>query len=92
MTTVAIEISQEARQRAVASLQRYFRENMEDEIGNLTANVLLGFFIDEVGPLIYNTAVADVQNRLQARVLEVDAEVYEEPFQYWSKADNAKRK
>jgi uncharacterized protein (DUF2164 family) len=89
---VAIEISREARQRAIASLQRYFKENMEDEIGNLTADALLGFFIDEVGAVIYNAAVADVQNRLQARVLEVDAEVYEEPFQYWSKADNAKRR
>lgn len=89
---MAIEISQEARQRAIASLQRYFRENMEDEIGNLTANALLGFFIDEVGAVIYNTAVADVQNRLQARVLEIDAEVYEEPFQYWNKANNSKRR
>ena len=83
---MAIDIPKEARQQAVASLQRYFKQNMDDEIGNLTADALLGFFIEELGPVIYNKAVSDVQNRLQARVLDVDAEVYEEPFQYWVRA------
>jgi hypothetical protein len=34
---------------------------------------------------VYNKAVADVQERLQARVMEVDIEVHEEAFQYWPK-------
>ena len=89
---MSIEISKEARQEAIVSLQRYFKENMEDEIGGLTANALLGFFLEEIGPLIYNKAVSDVQNRLQARVMEVDTEVYEEEFQYWGKADRQKQK
>ena len=42
---------------------------------------------------IYNKAVADVQERLQARVMEIDIEVHEEEFQYWRKSDrNKKRK
>ena len=89
---MTIEIAKEARQLAVASLQRYFKQNMEEEIGNLTANGLLSFFIDDIGPLIYNQAVSDVQTRLQTRVLEVDAEVYEEAFTYWEKADRPKKK
>lgn len=88
---MAIEISKEARQLAVASLQRYFKHNMDEEIGNLTANGLLSFFIDDIGPLIYNQAVSDVQTRLQARVMEVDAEVYEEAFTYWEKANRPKK-
>lgn len=89
---MTIEIASEARQEAIVSIQRYFRENMEDQIGSLTAGALLGFFLEEVGPLIYNKAVADVQERLQARVMEIDTEVYEEAFQYWSKAGRQKRK
>ena len=89
---MTIEISREARQEAIVSIQRYFKENMEEEIGSLTANALLGFFLEEIGPLIYNKAVSDVQNRLQARVMEIDAEVYEEEFQYWSKAERLRRK
>ncbi len=89
---MTIEISKESRQEALVSLQRYFKENMEDEIGSLTANGLLSFFLEEIDPLIYNKAVSNVQKQLQMRVMEVDTEVYEDEFQYWRKADRPKRK
>ncbi|HET9207403.1 MAG TPA: DUF2164 family protein, partial [Burkholderiaceae bacterium] len=58
-----------------------------DKIGNVAAGGLLGYFLEEIGPLVYNQAVADVQERLQARITELDIEVHEEPFQYWQKFD-----
>lgn len=58
---------------------------MDEEIGNLAAGALLDFFLKEIGPLVYNKAVADAQARLQARVMEPDVEVYEEEFQFWLK-------
>jgi len=82
---MSIEISTEASKAAIVSIQRYFAENMDEEIGNLAAGALLGFFLKEVGPLVYNKAVADAQARLQAQVMELDVEVYEEEFQYWLK-------
>lgn len=88
---MTIELASTDRQEAIVSLQRYFNENMEEEIGNLTAHALLGFFLEEIGPLIYNNAVSDVQTRLQARVMEIDGEVYEEAFQYWRKSGRQKR-
>ena len=87
---MAIEIPKEARATAIASIERYFAENMEERIGNVTAGALLGFFLDEVGPVVYNQAVKEVQERLQARVMEVDLEVYEEEFQYWGKQKRRK--
>ncbi|MDZ7921887.1 DUF2164 domain-containing protein [Rhodoferax sp.] len=82
-----ITIPKEQRQRAVESIERYFRENMDDPIGNVAAGSLLGFFLEEIGPLVYNQAVTDVQGRLQARVMEVDVEVHEPEFTYWHKFD-----
>ena len=87
---MTIEISREARQEAIASIERYFQENMEEKIGNIAAGALLGYFLEEIGPLIYNKAVADVQERLQARVSELDYEVHEDEFQYWRKFDGKK--
>ncbi len=84
---MTIEISKEARTQAVASIERYFRENMEEKIGNIAAGGLLSFFLEELGPLVYNRAVVDVQERLQARVQEIDIEVHEVEFQYWRKHD-----
>ena len=80
-----IELPKDVRQQAVTSIERYFREHMDEPIGNIAAAGLLGFFLEEVGPSIYNQAVADVQERLQARVSEVDLEVHENEFGYWRK-------
>lgn len=80
------------RQQAIASIERYFRENMDEPIGNVAAGGLLGYFLEEIGPAIYNQAVADVQERMQARVAELDIEVHEDEFGYWRKYDQATRK
>lgn len=89
---MTIKISTDARKQALASIERYFRSNMDEPIGSLAAESLLDFFMKEIGPLAYNAAVVDVQQRLQARVMEVDAEVYEDPFSYWGKADSVIRR
>ena len=89
---MSIEISKEARQQAIASIERYFLENRDEKIGNVSAGALLGFFVEEIGPVIYNLAVAQVQERLQMRVMELDLEVNESEFQYWRKHDAAKKK
>lgn len=84
---MSIELTKEAHKEAVASIERYFRENMDEKIGNIAASGLLGFFLEEVGPSIYNKAVLDVQERLALRVSELDIEVHEDEFQYWRKFD-----
>lgn len=80
-----IELTREVRQQAVASIERYFAENMEEKIGNVAAGGLLGFFLEEIGPAIYNQAVRDVQERIRLRVEEIDLEVHEDEFTYWKK-------
>ena len=87
-----IELPKDLRQQAIQSIERYFRENMEEPIGNVAAGGLLGFFLEEVGPAVYNQAVRDVQERLQARLAELDIEVHEEEFGYWRKFEQAARK
>lgn len=82
---MTIELSKEIRKAAVSSIERYFVANMDEKIGNVAADALLQFFIEEVGPSIYNKAVADVQTRMQSRVMELDVEVYEDEFRYWHK-------
>ncbi|MEC5398357.1 DUF2164 domain-containing protein [Uliginosibacterium sp. H1] len=84
---MSIEISREARAEAIASIERYFRENMEEPIGNIAAGALLGYFLEEIGPLVYNQAVADVQAHLRTRIDEVDIEVQQDAFGYWRRFD-----
>ena len=89
---MTIELPKEARAQVITSIERWFQENRDERIGNVTAGALLGFFLEELGPLVYNRAVADVQERLQARVAEIDIEVHEDEFTYWRRHDQARRK
>ena len=82
---MSIELSSQMRGDAISSIQRYFDENMPEPIGELPSGLLLNFFVEEVGPAIYNQAIADAQGRLQQRVLDLEGELYEEPFQYWQR-------
>jgi uncharacterized protein (DUF2164 family) len=88
---MTIELTKEDRAQAIASIERYFRENMEEKIGNIAAGGLLGFFLEEIGPSVYNKAVIDVQERMQARVADLDFEVHEDEFAYWRKYDKARK-
>jgi len=87
---MSIELSKQARVEAVASIQRYFERNMPEPIGELPAGLLLNFFVEEIGPAIYNKAIADAQARLTVRVADLSGELYEDEFQYWPRVD-AKR-
>lgn len=89
---MSIELNKEARAAAILSIERYFRENMDEPIGNIAAGGLLGFLLQEIGPSIYNQAVADVQERLQARVAELDIEVHEDEFPYWRRREPKARR
>ncbi len=60
---INIELTKPTRAAAIASVQRYFEENMTEPIGNLPAGLLLDFFIEEIGPVIYNKAITDAQAR-----------------------------
>ena len=89
---MSIELNKEARAAAILSIERYFRENMDEPIGNIAAGGLLGFLLEEIGPSIYNQAVADVQERLQARVSELDIDVHEDEFSYWRRREPKARR
>ena len=82
---MAIELNKDVRAQAVGSIERYFKENMEERIGNIQAAALLNFFIEEIGPSIYNQAIAEAQERLQVRVNELDIECHVDEFRYWQK-------
>ncbi len=78
-----LKFSKDDRKQIIGSIQRYYEECMEGSIGNIAADGLLMYFVEEIGPLIYNKAVADVQQNLQQRLSEIDVEVHEEAFTYW---------
>lgn len=88
---MAIELAKEARQEAIKSIERWFQEHRDERIGNIAAGALLNFFVEEVGPSLYNRGVADAQERMQMRAAELDIEIHEDEFGYWPKQERARK-
>ena len=86
---MTIELPKDLKADALASLERYLAENFEERVGNIAASALLNFFIEEIGPALYNKGIADAQERLALRVQELDLEVREDGFQYWRRQGKA---
>jgi uncharacterized protein (DUF2164 family) len=84
-----IELTDDARKRAIASLRRYFAAEMEEEIGDLKAALLLDFVLQEIAPSVYNAAIADAQTYLRDRVADLEAVCHTPEFTFWE-ADPAK--
>lgn len=82
---ITIELPKQTRSQAIVSIQKYFEENMPEAVGELAAGLLLDFFVEEVGPVSYNRAIADAQDRLQLRVSDLSGELYGDEFQYWQR-------
>jgi len=80
---MAIKLSKETRQALIASVKRFFAEDMEDEIGDLKASLVLDFCVQEIGPSIYNQAIADAQAHMQEKVTDLDETCFEPEFTYW---------
>ena len=74
---MAIELDKEPRSQAIKSIQGYFEEKRDEELGNLEAGFLLDFFLEQIGPIIYNRAVSDAQALMQDKLIDIDGELFE---------------
>lgn len=76
----SIAIPDEARRQALASLRQYFEENMDEPIGDLKAALLFDFIVNELGPTIYNQAIADARAFFEERLTDLAVECYHAEF------------
>ena len=81
---MAITLKPDTTKQALASIKRYVAENLEQEIGDLQAGLLLDFFLKEIGPSVYNVAVHDAQTYVQDRLSDLEGVCYEKEFNYWA--------
>ena len=62
------EIPREKREELVALIRNYFREERDEEMGELAAGLLLDFIMDEIAPTFYNLGVYDAHLFMTDRV------------------------
>jgi uncharacterized protein (DUF2164 family) len=82
---MSIKLHKETEKYLLGSIKRFAAENMETDIGDLKASLLLEFCVREIGPSIYNQAIADAQSYMQEKAADLSGIRYEVEFDYWKK-------
>ena len=88
---VPLRLSDDARKAAVASLRQYFDTELDQDIGDLKATLVLDYFLVEIGPSIYNTAIADAKTFFDERVADLAALSSRDEFSYWTQKAGRQR-
>ena len=83
---MAIKLSPEVTRQLQASIKRYFAEHLDQDIGDLKAGLVLDYCLKEIGPAVYNRAIADAQAYFQDRIGDLEGVCHEDEFTYWAPA------
>jgi uncharacterized protein (DUF2164 family) len=78
-----IELDKQQTQDCVASLQTYFRKELDEEIGEMKAKFLLNYILKEIAPLAYNQGVKDAEMFFRAKIEDLPATCFEDGLTYW---------
>jgi uncharacterized protein (DUF2164 family) len=54
-----MKISKEKRKEMISFIQSYFLKEREEDLGDLSAGLILDFFINELAPEFYNQGICD---------------------------------
>ena len=68
MKKMEIELEKDVRKKLVEDLKRYFSDERDEELGDLGAEILLDFIINNIGPYLYNKGIGDSYTYMNERV------------------------
>ena len=74
---MAIELDDTRRARLLSNLKGFFLEEFDEELSEFRAEQILDHVLGALGPQVYNQAVQDARRFMQARLDDLDGEVYE---------------
>jgi uncharacterized protein (DUF2164 family) len=71
-----IEFSKEETKAMVADLRRYFTNELDQDLGQLPAELLVDFFAGQMGAYFYNRGLYDAQAAFTAKMDDVSDAIY----------------
>ncbi len=83
-----MNLSKDTEKYLIGSIKRFFAEEMDEDVGDLKSALVLDFCVREIGPSIYNQAIADAQEYFEEKTSDLSGVRYEPEFNYWKKRDS----
>jgi uncharacterized protein (DUF2164 family) len=75
--------SEDQKSAIVASLRRYFTENLDCELSAMQAGFLLEYIMSEIAPFAYNQGVEDAQRYFTTMTADLPGTCFQEALTYW---------
>jgi uncharacterized protein (DUF2164 family) len=73
---MAMTLDEQRREKIVKRLKSFFLEHFDEELSDFRAAQVLDFFLQTLGPDVYNQAVQDARKFMQEKLDDLDGEVY----------------
>jgi uncharacterized protein (DUF2164 family) len=75
-TRMEIQLSTDRTKTIIEEIQSYFRNEHDEMIGELKAEMLVDFFIEKLGPKIYNQAIDDANAFIHDKLIDLEGILY----------------
>ncbi|CAA0105228.1 Uncharacterised protein [Zhongshania aliphaticivorans] len=72
-----IEFSKHEKEIIIAKVQRYFEDELHQELGKFDAEFLTDFFSEEVGAYFYNRGLHDAKLLMEEKLADISDALYE---------------
>ena len=71
-----IKLSDSRKKEVIEEVQSYFRNEHDENIGDLKAEMFVEFFTEKLGPKIYNQAIDDASSFIQEKLIDLESILY----------------
>ncbi|MEO8030294.1 MAG: DUF2164 domain-containing protein [Gemmatimonadota bacterium] len=89
---MAVTLPDDIRKQALASINRFCRQELELDSSGIQDAQLLDFVLKEIAPSVYNAGVTDARAFMLDRFADLEGTCYEPEFVYWPKSGSVRRK
>jgi|HigsolmetaAR203D_1030402.scaffolds.fasta_scaffold00010_181 uncharacterized protein (DUF2164 family) len=73
---VPLKLPKDQKDEIIKKVQAFFEEERSETIGILAADQLVDFMLKELGPYVYNKAIADVRVLTAEKAAQFEEELY----------------
>ncbi|HPU63254.1 MAG TPA: DUF2164 domain-containing protein [Mobilitalea sp.] len=71
-----IELSNEEKKQLIQDIIYFFETERDEKLGIIGSEMILDFFLDSLGPVIYNKALDDAKRWFDKRFEDIEADYY----------------
>ena len=73
---IPINLPKEQKDEIIQRLRTFYEVERSESIGELAAEQIIDFMLKEIGPFVYNKAIADVRQMMDQKAMQIEEELY----------------